>query len=56
MHSIWSLNGCDTTDRKILTSPTEAMFSCQKNLQNFSDFPSHRIFGHTYKTLNIDKK
>jgi hypothetical protein len=25
-------------------------------LQNFSDFPSHRIFGHMHEALNIDKK
>jgi hypothetical protein len=23
---------------------------------NFSDTPSHRIFGHMHETLNIDKK
>jgi hypothetical protein len=27
-----------------------------KILQNFSDFPSHRIFRHMYEALNIDKK
>jgi hypothetical protein len=32
------------------------MFSSQKILQNFLDFPSHRIFEHMYETLNIDKK
>jgi hypothetical protein len=35
---------------------TKAMFSSQKNLQNFSDSPSHRIFGHMHEALNIDKK
>jgi hypothetical protein len=33
-----------------------ALFSSQKILQNFSDSPSHRIFGHMHETLNIDKK
>jgi hypothetical protein len=33
-----------------------ALFSSQKILQNFSDSPSHRIFGHMYEALNIDKK
>jgi hypothetical protein len=28
----------------------------QKILQNFSDSPSHRIFGHMHEALNIDKK
>jgi hypothetical protein len=32
------------------------LFSLQKNLQNFSDYPSHRIFGHMHETLNINKK
>jgi len=32
-----------------------ALFSLQKILQNFSDFPSHRIFRHMHKVLNIDK-
>jgi hypothetical protein len=35
---------------------SRALFSCQKILQNFSDSPSHRIFGHMHETLNIDKK
>jgi hypothetical protein len=35
---------------------TKALFSSQKILQNFSDSPSHRIFGHMHETLNIDKK
>jgi Icc-related predicted phosphoesterase len=35
---------------------TEALFSCQKILQNFSDSPSHQIFGHIHEALNIDKK
>jgi len=26
-----------------------------KILQNFSDFPSHRIFRHMHEVLNIDK-
>jgi hypothetical protein len=30
--------------------------SSQKILQNFSDFSSHRIFGHMHEALNIDKK
>jgi hypothetical protein len=34
----------------------KVMFSSQKILQNFSDFPSHRIFGHMHEALNIDKK
>jgi hypothetical protein len=33
-----------------------ALFSSQKILQNFSDSPSHRIFGHMHEALNIDKK
>jgi hypothetical protein len=28
----------------------------KKFLQKFSDSPSHRIFGHMYEALNIDKK
>jgi hypothetical protein len=32
------------------------LFSLQKNLQNFSGSPSHRIFGHMHEALNIDKK
>jgi hypothetical protein len=35
---------------------SEAQFSSQKILQNFSDSPSHRIFGHMHEALNIDKK
>jgi hypothetical protein len=27
-----------------------------KILQNFSSFPSHRIFRHKHEALNIDKK
>jgi hypothetical protein len=34
----------------------KALFSFQKILQNFSDSPSHRIFGHMHEVLNIDKK
>jgi hypothetical protein len=33
----------------------KALFSSQKILQNFSDFPSHRIFRHMHEVLNIDK-
>jgi len=33
----------------------QALFSSQKILQNFSDSPSHRIFRHMHKVLNIDK-
>jgi len=32
-----------------------ALFSSQKILQNFSDFPSHRIFRRMHGVLNIDK-
>jgi hypothetical protein len=35
---------------------SKGMFSSLEILQNFSDFPSHRIFGHTHEALNIDKK
>jgi hypothetical protein len=35
---------------------SKAQFISQKILQNFSDSPSHRIFGHMNETLNIDKK
>jgi hypothetical protein len=35
---------------------SKAQFSFQKNLQNFSDSPLHRIFGHMHEALNIDKK
>jgi hypothetical protein len=34
---------------------SEALFSSQKILQNFSDSPSHRIFRHMHEVLNIDK-
>jgi hypothetical protein len=34
---------------------TQALFSFQKILQNFSDFPSHRIFRQMHEALNIDK-
>jgi len=33
----------------------KALFSFQKNLQNFSDSPSHRIFRRMHGVLNIDK-
>jgi hypothetical protein len=33
-----------------------ALFGSKIFLQNFSDFPSHRIFGHINEVLNIDKK
>jgi hypothetical protein len=39
-----------------VTRTTQALFSLQKNLQNFSDFPSHRIFEHMHEALNIYKK
>jgi hypothetical protein len=38
------------------SSTIKAQFSYPKILQNFSDFPSHRIFRHMYEALNIDKK
>jgi hypothetical protein len=34
----------------------QGLFSSPEILQNFSDSPSHRIFGHMHKALNIDKK
>ena len=34
----------------------DALFSSQKNLQNFSDSPSHRILRRMYGALNIGKK
>jgi len=34
---------------------TGALFSFQKILQNFSDFPSHRIFRRMYGVLNINE-
>jgi hypothetical protein len=39
-----------------MTLKSLALFSFQKILQNFSDSPSHRIFGHMHEALNIDKK
>ena len=36
-------------------SPIKALFSSQKNLQNFSYSPSHRIFRHMHGVLNIDE-
>ena len=33
----------------------KALFSSQKNLQNFSDSPSHRIFRFMHGVLNIDE-
>jgi hypothetical protein len=36
-------------------SPTMGLVYFKKILQNFSDFPSHRIFRRMYKVLNIDK-
>jgi hypothetical protein len=38
------------------TIHNRALFSSQKILQNFSDFPSHRIFRHIHEALTIDKK
>jgi len=32
-----------------------ALFSSQKILQNFSHFPSHRIFKRMHRVLNIDE-
>jgi len=32
-----------------------ALFSSQKILQNFADFPSHRIFICMHEVLNIDE-
>ena len=34
---------------------TEALFSFQNLLQNFSDSSSHRIFRRIHRVLNIDK-
>ena len=34
---------------------TWALFSSQKNLQNFSDSPSHRIFRGMHEVLNINE-
>jgi hypothetical protein len=31
------------------------LFTSQKNLQNFSHFPSHRIFRRMHGVLNIDE-
>jgi hypothetical protein len=31
------------------------LFSSQKNLQNFSDFPSHQIFRRMHEVLNVDE-
>jgi len=31
------------------------LFSSQKNLQNFSDFPSHQIFRRMHEVLNTDE-
>jgi len=33
----------------------QALFSFPKILQNFSDSPSHRIFGRMHGVLNIDE-
>ena len=33
----------------------KALFSSQKELQNFSDSPSHRIFRRMHGVLNIDE-
>jgi hypothetical protein len=37
-----------------LAGAIQAVFSSLKILQNFSDFPSHQIFGHMHEALNID--
>jgi len=37
------------------TLSSQALFSSQTILQNFSDSPSHRIFRHMHEVLNIDK-
>jgi len=34
---------------------TKQGLSFQKNLQNFSDYPSHRIFRRMHEVLNIDE-
>jgi len=34
---------------------SKALFSSLKNLQNFSDSSSHRIFRHMHEVLNIDE-
>ena len=34
---------------------TWALFTSQKILQNFSDFPSHQIFKRMHEVLNIDE-
>jgi len=38
-----------------LHSHPKALFSSQKILQNFSNFPSHRIFRRMHGVLNIDE-
>jgi hypothetical protein len=43
-------------EKMFASSCFNALFSFQKFLQNFLDFPSHRIFRHMHETLNIDKK
>jgi hypothetical protein len=43
-------------DRSSWIGLIKALFSSQKILQNFLDFPSHRIFRHMHEALNIDKK
>jgi hypothetical protein len=42
--------------KKIDLWGSKALFGSKKNLQNFLDFPSYRIFGHMHQALNIDKK
>jgi hypothetical protein len=34
---------------------THSLRSCLVS-KNFQDFPSHRMFGHMYRALNVDEK
>jgi hypothetical protein len=46
----------ENKDLTLSIGSSQALFRSKKNLQNFSDSPSHRIFGHMHEALNIDKK
>jgi hypothetical protein len=38
------------------TTTSEGVFRPCLVLKNFQDFPSHRMFGHMHRTLNVDEK
>jgi hypothetical protein len=48
--------GVTLIDLFFFATHTEVLFSSPKDLNNFVQYPSHRIFGRMHGALNVGKK